>query len=74
MNLLCSIFGHQPPSASKAVGGEYMVLKGLYADGTGRIHALNVSGYCPRCDARYTVGKTHIPTIEVTKLMEVRQK
>lgn len=59
MNLFCKIFGHQPPSCSKNVGGDYGKIEYGVVDRVERRHAY-LSGECPRCGETYHVMSTHV--------------
>lgn len=65
MNILCKLFGHQPPVYAKkgwySPGEEYgsVIVNGT--DGTGCVHA-KVEAKCARCDEKFIVARIHIPT------------
>lgn len=60
MNLLCRMFGHQPPIERRNAGGEYGRLKNWGTDSIGRVHLLFYAE-CPRCEQEYHVGSAHLP-------------
>lgn len=68
MNILCKLFGHQPPVYSEkswaSPGNEYGSLRQLQTDGIGRIHAL-VECECTRCNTYYVMARVNIPVEEV---------
>lgn len=66
MNILCKIFGHQPPSCSPLQGGDYVRIATSITDGIGREHAW-LKGECPRCGQEYHVGKVHLPQPDPSK-------
>lgn len=67
MNLLCKIFGHQPPVYAQrgwySPGEQYMHVKSFAIDGIGKEHA-SITSECPRCKKNFLVGKIHLPTSE----------
>jgi hypothetical protein len=66
VNLLCLLFGHMPPQYArrKGWGGwEYCDLGTPCTDNIGRQH-VEIFGDCARCERRFQVGKTHLPTQE----------
>lgn len=61
MNILCTLFGHQPPVYTEGgYGGQYMAVLPHGIDGIGREHA-DVKAKCPRCGELYKVGMIHLP-------------
>ena len=63
MNILCKIFGHQPPTYAKkgwySPGEEYgKVIRGV-VDGIGQEHA-KVEAECARCGKRFIVARIHL--------------
>jgi hypothetical protein len=64
-NILCLIFGHQPPVYAKkgwfSPGQEYAkVSKNIQIDGIGRKHA-DIYSECPRCKKEFRICKIHLP-------------
>ena len=70
MNILCKIFGHQPPVYARhgwfSPGEEYGHVVGDYEDGIGRHHA-HVEAECARCEKKFIVARIHIPKIKENK-------
>lgn len=68
MNILCKIFGHQPPVYAKkgwfSPGEEYArVDSNIIIDGIGRKHAI-VTSECPRCKTKFKLCRIHLPRDE----------
>lgn len=65
-NILCGIFGHQPPVYAETswalLGQEYAEVVVVATDGTGRVHA-RVVGKCARCSEMFTVARIYVPDI-----------
>lgn len=70
MNIICKIFGHQPPVYAVkgwySPGEEYARVIESITDGIGRQHAF-VESECPRCHQGFTLCRIHLP---VAKLKE----
>lgn len=67
MNLLCLLFGHQPPTYAKkgwySPGEEYSKLLIGPTDGIGRTHA-SVFGKCARCKKEFKICRVHLPSTD----------
>ncbi len=67
MSILCSFFGHKPPTSyskfASMGGGNYMTVAGMTTDGIGRGH-IRLYGSCPRCDEQYFLGYVHDHAVE----------
>ena len=63
-NLLCTLFGHQPPVYAEkgwySPGEEYGRIKGVFTDGIGQVHA-EVVAECARCGKPFLVARVHLP-------------
>ena len=70
MNILCKMFGHQPPIYATpgwySPGEQYGTIRIGATDGIGRIHG-EIYADCPRCGKEYMMARVHVPTIEVEK-------
>ncbi len=64
MNILCKLFGHQPPIYAKkgwySPGEEYARVERAGVDGCGVEHA-TVHSECPRCGEVFKLARIHIP-------------
>jgi hypothetical protein len=65
MNILCKLFGHQPPVYAKkgwwSPGEEYAkVNSNIEIDGIKREHA-SVYSECPRCHINFKLCRIHLP-------------
>ena len=76
MNIICKLFGHQPPVYGKrgwwSPGEEYAkVGSNIEIDGTGREHATIISE-CPRCKTKFKLCRIHLPKVckENNRIME----
>jgi hypothetical protein len=64
MNILCKLFGHQPPVYAEkgwySPGEEYGKLVPSAVDGMGTCHA-KVKAECARCGKEFIVAMVHLP-------------
>jgi len=64
MNILCKLFGHQPPVYGKkgwwSPGEEYAEVGNIMIDGIEREHA-NILSECPRCKSKFKLCMIHLP-------------
>lgn len=58
MNLLCKLFGHNPPRYFDDMAYGEVIKCGL--DGVGTEHAY-VRGQCERCDEDWDIVRIHLP-------------
>lgn len=64
MNILCKLFGHQPPVYAKrgwfSPGEQYGRITSSETDGIGRVHC-TIASECPRCRKNFMVCRVHLP-------------
>lgn len=71
MSILCTLFGHQPPTQAATPAGEQAFLY-CYSSFTDRL-SFYVHGSCPRCRQIYIVANTHLSIPECHKLIHAAQ-